>query len=124
MVAVTSGYLVSAYLETCDHIGVRSALDVGEKVAEHTTPSVRARNIDRYPDTKSLDAPCGLFCPLLWRRTINFHGMLEFSHGGWPEDLDPRRSAAPNAMRTERLRWRLGHTCDNPRCPNYMAKFR
>jgi hypothetical protein len=124
MVAVSPAYLVSAYLETCDHVGVRSSFEFEENAVDSSLPCVRVHNIDLYRDTRSLDRPCGLFCPLLWRRSFNFDGMLEFSHGGWDVGSTQHIVSLPNNMRSERLRWRLGHTCDNPRCPNYMAAVR
>lgn len=65
--------------------------------------------------------PCGILCPYLWRRTERFHGMANFSWGGWDGTVE---ASVVSAVAGERLRWRLGRSCGNHACRNNGNHFR
>ncbi|KAJ7209368.1 hypothetical protein C8J57DRAFT_1540383 [Mycena rebaudengoi] len=67
---------------------------------------------------------CGEICAFLWRKTYRFKGIGELAWGGVRNEYDVDGTMAPNAMREERLRWRLDNVCFSATCENNGNTFR
>jgi hypothetical protein len=90
---------------------VRSAVTMGK------------RRIRSSISTSSWKIPCGVQCPVVWRKLRGFKDVGVFRWGGSNNQHRDGVSTVGVPVVKDSLQWRLGDVCTNKHCPWYNASY-